>query len=32
MSPDDLVIMDMDGRHLQGDRKISSEAGMHLLF
>lgn len=32
MSPDDLVIMDMEGRHLQGDRKISSEAGMHLLF
>jgi L-fuculose-phosphate aldolase len=32
MSPEDLVIMDMDGRHLQGDRKISSEAGMHLLF
>jgi L-fuculose-phosphate aldolase len=32
MSPGDLVIMDMDGRHLQGDRKISSEAGMHLLF
>jgi L-fuculose-phosphate aldolase len=24
MSPEDLVIMDMDGRHLQGDRKISS--------
>jgi L-fuculose-phosphate aldolase len=32
MSPEDLVIMDLDGRHLQGDRKISSEAGMHLLF
>src|SRR5258708_8295515 len=32
MSPEDLVIMDMDGRHLQGGRKISSEAGMHLLF
>ncbi|HEY2119053.1 MAG TPA: class II aldolase/adducin family protein [Candidatus Acidoferrum sp.] len=32
MSPDDLVVMDMEGRHLQGDRKISSEAGMHLLF
>jgi L-fuculose-phosphate aldolase len=32
MSPEDLVVMDMDGRHLQGDRKISSEAGMHLLF
>jgi L-fuculose-phosphate aldolase len=32
MSPQDLVIMDMEGRHLQGDRKISSEAAMHLLF
>ena len=32
MTPEDLVIMDMDGHHLQGDRKISSEAGMHLLF
>ncbi len=32
MSPDDLVIMDLEGRHLRGDRKISSEAGMHLLF
>ncbi|MGB7845421.1 MAG: class II aldolase/adducin family protein [Candidatus Acidiferrum sp.] len=32
MTPDDLVIMDMEGRHLRGDRKISSEAGMHLLF
>ena len=32
MSPADLVVMDMEGRHLQGDRKISSEAGMHLLF
>lgn len=32
MAPDDLVVMDMEGHHLQGDRKISSEAGMHLLF
>ncbi len=32
MSPEDLVVMDMEGRHLHGDRKISSEAGMHLLF
>ena len=32
MSPDDLVVMDMEGRNLHGDRKISSEAGMHLLF
>jgi len=32
MTPDDLVIMDMEGRLLHGERKISSEAGMHLLF
>lgn len=32
MTPDDLVIMDMEGRHLQGGRSVSSEAGMHLLF
>lgn len=32
LRPEDLVVMDMDGRHLQGDRKISSEAAMHLLF
>ena len=32
MAPEDLVIMDMEGTHLHGDRKISSEAGMHLLF
>ena len=32
MTPGDLVVMDMEGRHLRGDRKVSSEAGMHLLF
>jgi L-fuculose-phosphate aldolase len=32
MSPNDLVIMDLNGRHLHGERPISSEAGMHLLF
>jgi L-fuculose-phosphate aldolase len=32
MSPSDLVIMDVSGRHLHGDRQISSEARMHLLF
>jgi L-fuculose-phosphate aldolase len=32
MGPEDLVITDMEGTHLHGDRKISSEAGMHLLF
>jgi L-fuculose-phosphate aldolase len=32
LSPDDLVIMDMEGRHVAGDRKASSELAMHLLF
>jgi L-fuculose-phosphate aldolase len=32
MSPEDLVVMDMEGRLLQGTRSISSEAGMHLQF
>ena len=32
MTPSDLVVMDMEGRHVHGDRRISSEAGMHLLF
>ena len=32
MTPDDLVIMDVEGHHLHGDRGVSSEAGMHLLF
>lgn len=32
LTPGDLVIMDLEGRQLQGHRQISSEAGMHLLF
>lgn len=32
LTPADLVIVDLEGRHLQGERKISSEVGMHLLF
>ena len=32
MSPGDLVVIDLEGRHLQGERKVSSEVGMHLLF
>lgn len=28
----DLVIVDMDGRHLQGDRCVTSEIGMHLTI
>jgi L-fuculose-phosphate aldolase len=30
--PDDLVIIDLEGRHVAGDRKASSELAMHLLF
>jgi L-fuculose-phosphate aldolase len=29
---EDLVITDLDGRHLSGSRKVSSEVAMHLLF
>jgi L-fuculose-phosphate aldolase len=29
---DDLVVIDMDGRHVSGFRKVSSEVAMHLLF
>ena len=32
MSPSDLVIMDLNGRHVHGERQVSSEAAMHLLF
>jgi L-fuculose-phosphate aldolase len=32
LSPADLVVMDLDGRQLSGDRKASSEIAMHLLF
>jgi L-fuculose-phosphate aldolase len=32
LAPEDLVITDLDGRHLSGDRKVSSELAMHLLF
>ena len=32
LSPEDLVIIDFRGRHLAGDRKVSSEVAMHLLF
>src|SRR5260370_23475387 len=32
LSPDDLVITDLHGRQLSGDRKFSSELAMHLLF
>lgn len=32
MSPDDLVIVDMNGRKLSGHRAVSTEIGMHLLI
>lgn len=32
LSPSDLVVTDLDGRHLEGHRKASSELAMHLLF
>jgi L-fuculose-phosphate aldolase len=32
MTPDDLVLVDMDGVLLQGTRNVSSEIAMHLLF
>ena len=32
LSPDDLVTTDLEGRQLSGDRKVSSELAMHLLF
>jgi L-fuculose-phosphate aldolase len=32
LSPEDLVVTDLEGRQLTGDRKVSSELAMHLLF
>ena len=32
MTPDDLVIIDLEGRRVDGTRKPSSELGMHLLI
>ena len=32
LTPNDLVVIDLEGRHLAGDRKASSELAMHLLF
>jgi L-fuculose-phosphate aldolase len=32
LSPEDLVITDLEGRQLSGKRKVSSELAMHLLF
>ena len=32
LSPEDLVTTDCDGKQLSGDRKVSSELAMHLLF
>lgn len=32
LDPDDLVVTDLEGRHLAGKRKVSSELAMHLLI
>jgi L-fuculose-phosphate aldolase len=32
LEPEDLVVVDQEGRHLEGERKASSEVLMHLLF
>ena len=32
MQPDDLVVVDAQGKHLLGQRKASSEVAMHLLI
>ena len=32
LEPEDLVVVDLEGRHLDGSRKASSEVLMHLLF
>jgi L-fuculose-phosphate aldolase len=32
LDPDDLVVTDLQGRQLAGNRKMSSELAMHLLF
>jgi len=32
LSPDDLVITDMEGHHISGARKVSSELAMHVLI
>ena len=32
LAPEDLVVTDLDGRQLFGERKFSSELAMHLLF
>ena len=32
LTPEDLVIIDLEGRHISGERKASSELAMHLLF
>jgi len=32
LTPSDLVVMDLEGRQLSGERRASSELAMHLLF
>jgi L-fuculose-phosphate aldolase len=32
LAPEDMVVTDLEGRQLSGDRRVSSELAMHLLF
>src|SRR5438477_5073882 len=32
LEPEDLVVIDLDGKQLAGNRRVSSELGLHLLF
>jgi L-fuculose-phosphate aldolase len=32
LEPEDLVVTDLEGKQLAGNRKVSSELGLHLLF
>jgi L-fuculose-phosphate aldolase len=32
LEPDDLVVIDLAGHQISGNRKVSSELGLHLLF
>src|SRR5579864_5901741 len=32
LSPEDLVVTDLEGRQISGERRFSSELAMHLLF
>src|SRR5205823_11697838 len=32
LEPEDLVVTNLDGKQLAGNRRVSSELGLHLLF